>query len=68
MDEDTFSKNFISAQDVLRAEIIVNQALIDILIAKQVITEEELVSTIQNIQRDEQKLPNESGKIVSLKR
>jgi len=68
MDEDTFSKNFISAQDVLRAEIIVNQALIDILIAKQVITEEELVSTIQNIQRYEQKLPNESGKIVSLKR
>jgi hypothetical protein len=57
-----------SAQDVLRTEIIVNQALIDILIAKQVITEEELVKSIQNIKRKQQKLLNESSKIVSLKR
>jgi hypothetical protein len=57
-----------SAQDVLTTEIIVNQALIDILIAKQIITEEELVKSIQNIKQDQQKLLNESNKIVSLKR
>ena len=59
--------NVVSAHDVLRTEILVNQALIDVLIAKNVITEEELVKSIQNIKRDQEKLLNES-KIVSLKR
>jgi len=68
MNESTSSKNVISAQDVLRTEIIVNQALIDILIAKKVITEDELVESIQNIKQDQEKLLNESNKIVSLKR
>jgi hypothetical protein len=62
------TENVMSAQDVLTTEIIVNQALIDILIAKQIITEEELVKSIQNIKQDQQKLLNESNKIVSLKR
>lgn len=57
-----------SAQDVLKTEVIINQALIDILIAKQVITEEELVKSIKNIKRDHQKLLKESSKIVTLKR
>ena len=56
-----------SAQDVLRTEVIVNQALIDVLIAKQVITEEELVKSIQNIKRVQQKLLKKSSKIVPLK-
>ena len=56
-----------SAHDVLRTEVIVNQALIDVLIAKQVITEEELVKSIQNIKRVQQKLLKESSKIVPLK-
>jgi hypothetical protein len=56
-----------SAEEILRTEIIVNQALIDILIAKQVITEEELVSSIQKIKLDQQKLLNDSNKIVSIK-
>jgi len=56
-----------SAEEVLRTEIIVNQALIDILIAKQVITEEELVSSIRKIKLDQQKLLNDSNKIVSIK-
>jgi hypothetical protein len=60
--------NDISAHDILRTEIIVNQALIDILLAKQIITEEELVSSIQNIKRDHQKLIKGSDKIVPLKR
>ena len=64
----TTSKNLMSAQDVLRTEVIVNQALIDVLIAKQVITEEELVKCIQNIKRVQQELLKESSKIVPLKR
>ena len=64
----TTSKNVMSAQDVLRTEVIVNQALIDVLIAKQVITEEELVKSIQNIKRVQQELLKESSKIVPLKR
>ena len=63
----TTSKNVMSAQDVLRTEVIVNQALIDVLIAKQVITEEELVKSIQNIKRVQQKLLKKSSKIVPLK-
>jgi hypothetical protein len=61
------TENVMSAQDILRTEILVNQALIDILIAKKIITEEELVESIQNIKREQEKLFNES-KIVSLKR
>jgi hypothetical protein len=60
-------ENAVTAHDVLRTEILVNQALIDILIAKNIITEEELVKSIQNIKRDQQKLLKNS-KIVSLKR
>jgi hypothetical protein len=57
-----------SAEEVLRTEIIVNQALIDILITKQIISEEELVDSIQNIKREHLKLLNASNKTVSLKR
>jgi hypothetical protein len=58
----------IAAEEILRTEIIVNQALIDILIAKQIISEEELVDSIQNIQQEQKKLLNVPNKIVSLKR
>ena len=68
MVECTTRKNQISVEEILRTEIVINQALIDILIAKQVITEEELVNSIQNIKLDQQKLLNDSSKIVSLKR
>ena len=68
MVECTTRKNQISVEEILRTEIVINQALIDILIAKQVITEEELVNSIQNIKLDQQKLLNDSNKIVSLKR
>jgi hypothetical protein len=58
----------LSAEEVLRTEIIVNRALIDILITKQIISEEELVDSIQNIKREHLKLLNVPNKIVSLKR
>jgi len=68
MVELTTRKNLISAEEVLRTEIIVNQALIDILIAKQVISEEELVKGIQKIRQEQMELVNDSNKIVSLQR
>ena len=58
----------ISAEEVLKTEIVVNQALIDILIAKQIITEEELVRSIRKIRREQEKMTNMSKKIVSLQR
>lgn len=50
------TKKAMSAQDVLMTEIIVNQALIDVLIAKGVITEEELLKSIQKIKRESSKI------------
>jgi len=56
MSSKTKSKKAMSAQDVLRTEIIVNQALIDVLIEKGLITEEELLKSIQKIKRESSKL------------
>jgi hypothetical protein len=56
MSRKTKPKKTISAQDVLKTEIIVNQALIDVLIAKRLITEEELLKSIQNIKRESSKI------------
>ena len=42
----------ISAEDALRTEIILNQTLIDILIAKKIISEDELISGIKKIKRE----------------
>ena len=57
----------LEAEEVLRTEIIFNQALIDILIAKKIITEDELVNSIRNIRHEQEKLLNKSNKIVSFK-
>ena len=57
-----------TAEELLRTEIIVNQALIDILIAKQIISEEELFNSIQSLKLEQQKLLQHSNKVVSLKR
>ena len=46
----------ISAEEILRTEITVNQALIDILIAKQIISEAELVNSIQKIRLEQEKM------------
>jgi hypothetical protein len=57
----------LEAEEVLRTEIIFNQALIDILIAKKIITEDELVNSIRNIRYEQEILRNESSKIVLLR-
>ena len=62
------TENITSSQDVLMTEIIVNQALIDILIAKQLITEEELLKSIQKIKKEQQELQNNLKKVIPLKR
>ena len=59
------AKNLKSTHDILMTEIIINQALIDILIAKQLITEEELVKSIQEVKKNQLKLLSELKKIVS---
>jgi len=64
MKKDT-AKNVKSIPEILMTEIIINQALIDILISKQVITEEELVKSIQNVKKNQLNLLKELNKIVS---
>jgi len=49
----------IGAEDVLKTEIILNQALIDLLIAKKIITEEELITAIKKIKHERNILANE---------
>ena len=68
MAEFTTRKNLMSAEEVLRTEVIVNQALIDILIAKQIISEDELVNSIKLIRQEQEEMLYDSNKIVSLKR
>jgi hypothetical protein len=58
----------ISAEELLRTEILVNQALIDLLITKQIISEEELIAGIRKIRHEQLKLINDSKKIVSLRK
>ena len=58
----------VSLEEALRIEIIINQALIDILIAKKIISEEELVASIQKIKCELEKLTNRPNNIVLLKK
>ena len=67
MSERINQQKAISAEEILKTEIIVNQALIDILIAKRIISKEELVHSIQKIQLEQKKIINRSSKIVPLK-
>ena len=57
----------VSLEEALRTEIIINQALIDILIAKQIISEDELVNYIRKIRYEQEKLIYKCRKIVLLK-
>ena len=67
MAEHIKQQTHISVEEVLKTEIIINQALIDILITKQIITEEELVDNIQKIRQEQEKIFNDQNKIVSIK-
>lgn len=56
MAEQFKSPGIISTEEALRIEIIVNQALIDILIAKQIVSEEELIAGVREIKRQQRDL------------
>jgi hypothetical protein len=52
----------------LRTEVIINQALIDIQITKQIISEEDLIAGIRKIRQEQQELILKSGKIITLQK
>ena len=53
------AQTVISAEEALRTEIILNQALIDILIGKKIISEDELIIGIKKIKREREILAND---------
>jgi hypothetical protein len=53
------TQTVISAEEALRTEIILNQALIDILITKQIISADELITGIKKIKREREVMANE---------
>jgi hypothetical protein len=52
MAEQIISSTVISAEEALRTEIILNQALIDVLIDKGIFSENELINSIRKIKRE----------------
>ena len=50
------TQTIISAEEALKTEIILNQALIDILINKQIISEDELITGIRKIKKEREML------------
>ena len=51
--------NVMTAEEVLKTEVILNQALIDILIKKEIITVEEMVEGIQEIKKEHEAIAND---------
>jgi hypothetical protein len=49
----------ITAEDALKTEIILNQVLIDILISKGIISEDEMISGIKKIKKEREILAND---------
>jgi hypothetical protein len=54
----------ISAEEALKTEIILNQALIDILIAKEIISEDELIRGIKKIKREREIITNDWDSLI----
>ena len=52
------TQTVITAEEALKTEIILNHALIDILIAKQIISEDELITGIRKIKMEREILAN----------
>ena len=52
MAEQIISSTVISAEEALRTEIILNQALIDVLIDKGIFSENDLINSIRKIKRE----------------
>ena len=59
MTEQLTPHNVLTAEEVLKTEIILNQALIDLLIKKDIITVEELVKGVKEIKRERQAIVND---------
>jgi hypothetical protein len=53
------TQTVITAEEALKTEIILNQVLIDILISKGVISEDEMVSGIKRIKKEREILAND---------
>lgn len=53
------TKNVITAEEALKTEIILNQVLIDILITKGVISEDEMILGIKRIKKERDVLAND---------
>ena len=51
--------NVLTVEEVLNTEIILNQALIDLLIKKDIITVEELVKGVKEIKKERQAIVND---------
>lgn len=56
MAERIITQTVISAEEALQTEIILNQALIDILIVKGFISEDELINVIRKIKKERELL------------
>jgi hypothetical protein len=59
MGERIITPTVISAEEALKTEIILNQALIDLLITKKIISEDELIAGIKKIKRERKIMSNE---------
>ena len=53
------TQTVITAEDALKTEIILNQVLIDILISKGIISEDEMISGIKKIKKEREILAND---------
>jgi|GEM_PF-6066609 len=58
------SQAIISTEEALRIEIMVNQALVNILIAKQVVSEGELIAAMRKIKQQQEELFNGTSMTV----
>ena len=58
-------QTIISTEEALRIEIMVNQALVDILIAKQIVSEGELIAALRKITRRQEIFSEGANTVVS---
>jgi len=64
MAERIITQTVISAEEALRTEIILNQALIDVLITKGVFSEDELIQGIKKIKRERDMVADEWDMLI----
>lgn len=62
------SQTTFSVEEILRTEVIVTQALINTLIAKKIISEEDLIEAIRKIRLEHHELILKTGKITTIEK